>query len=136
MLKIGQRVIVKGRPTKGRSRYRGRNSSGNTCIYGIVNIDDDVYYQIDGYSTHCLWCEENLQALYEYRYYDEPAFGLHDKLMTSTGVIKTVVAISRSTSGYQYVFDDLDEYDRVNLPGTYECYLTLHRKHTVNYTLF
>ena len=136
MLKIGQRVIIKGRPDIGRSFYRGRNSNDNTYVYGIVNIDDDVYYQIDGYSTRCLWHEESLQSLYEYRYYDEPAFGLHDKLMTSTGVIKTVVAISGSKNGYQYLFDDLDEYDRVNLPGTYECYLTLHRKHVEDYTLF
>lgn len=136
MLKIGQRVIVKGRPDRGRSFYRGRNSNDNTYVFGIVTIDDEVYYQVDGYSTRCLWHEESLQSLYEYRYYDEPAFSLRDKLMTSTGVIKTVVAISGSTAGYRYLFDDLDEYDRVNLPGTYDCYLTLHRKHVEDYTLF
>lgn len=136
MLKIGQRVIVKGRPDRGRSFYRGRNSNDNTYVFGIVTIDDEVYYQVDGYSTRCLWHEERLQSLYEYQYYDEPAFSLHDKLMTSTGVITTVVAIIGSTAGYRYLFDDLDEYDRVNLPGTYECYLTLHRKHVEDYTLF
>ena len=137
MLKIGQVVIIRQRPTENGATFNPNNIGEETWITGIVNRGDHVVYTLYMNHSKYTWREEDLQLRPNIRNFSTPKFNIGDEVkMDDMDAVRIVSRMYRTDGAYEYMFEDQEPNTPNRGRGTKERYLTLHCKQADKYTLF
>ena len=137
MLKIGQVVIIRQRPTENGDTFSRHYIGDVTWVTGVINRGDHVVYSLYMQHSKHTWREEDLQLHPHDRNFDAPKFNIGDAVkMDGMDDFRVVSRVYRTNGVYEYMFDDQEPNTPVRGGGTQEQYLTLHCKQDEQYTLF
>ena len=137
MLKIGQVVTIRQRPTENGDTFNPNNIGEQTWITGIVNRGDHVAYTLYMHHSKYMWSEEDLQLRPRVHNFDAPKFNIGDVVkMDGMDAVRIVSRMYRTDGEYEYMFEDQEPNTPNRGRGTKEQYLELHRRLADIYTLF
>ena len=137
MLKIGQVVIIRQRPTENGDTFNPNNIGEQTWITGIVNRGDHIAYTLYMNHSKYTWREEDLQLRPDVRNFNMPKFNIGDEVkMGGMDTIRVVSRLYRTDGAYEYMFEDQEPNTPNRGGGTKEHYLALHQRQADIYTLF
>lgn len=137
MLKIGQVVIIRQRPTENGDTFNPNNIGEQTWVTGMVNRGDHVVYALFMHHSKYTWREEDLQLRPDIRNFETPKFSIGDEVkMDGMDTVRIVSRLYRINGEYEYMFEDQEPNSPSRGGGTKERHLTIHRKLVDTYTLF
>ena len=137
MLKIGQVVIIRQRPTENGDTFNPNNIGEQTWITGIVNRGDHIAYTLYMNHSKYTWREEDLQLRPDVRNFNMPKFNIGDEVkMDGMDNIRIVSRLYRTDGAYEYMFEDQEPNTPNRGGGTKEHYLAPHQRQADIYTLF
>lgn len=97
MLMLQQKVRILAEPYLGEEHFDDDRIGQLTYIMCLIQRDDDVFYQLEGHYSECLWREDELGAE-DCMLTDEPLFNLGDEVFIrrigEPDILQTVGAIT------------------------------------------
>lgn len=137
MLKIGQVVIIRQRPTENGDTFSRHYIGDAAWVTGIINRGDHAVYSLYMQHSKHTWREEDLQLRPNVHNFDAPKFNIGDAVkMDGMDAVRIVSRMYRTDGAYEYMFDDQEPNAPSRGSGTKERYLTLHQRQADIYTLF